>query len=200
MNGKRPFVIGLTGSIGTGKTTTARMFRDLGIPVWDADEAVRRLYEPGSDLVAEVARDYPDLLSDGKIDRAKLKHLIDDDPDVLSWIEARVHPRVKDDRTAFIEQTEDPIVVLDIPLLFETGADKAADFVLVVSIDPETQRDRVLSRGDMTAKQFEFILSRQMPDTEKRQRADLVIETSSVEHVRQEIEYLLNEIRGNHIA
>lgn len=165
--------LGLTGSIGMGKSTTAQMFRDLGVPVWDADAAVHRLYQGAA--VGPVGALCPDAVNDGHIDRAALKRWIARDPSALQQLEAVVHPLVVADRKAFINASDSPVVVLDIPLLFETGA--KVDGVLVVTAPPDVQRARVLARPGMDDAQLDRILARQMPDAEKRSRADFVIET-----------------------
>jgi dephospho-CoA kinase len=184
--------LGLTGSIGMGKSTTAQMFRDLGVPVWDADAAVHRLYEGAA--VAPVGALCPDAVKDGRIDRAALKDWIARDPAALAKLEAVVHPLVAADRAAFIAQADAPLVVLDIPLLFETGAD--VDGVLVVSASPDMQRARVLDRPGMDAAQFERILARQMPDAEKRARADFVIETLDMDSTRAAVQNLVSKLGG----
>ena len=169
------FRLGLTGSIGMGKSTTGRMFTDLGHPLWDADAAVHRLYAPGGAAVVPVADAFPGALKQDAIDRAALKAALAADPGALKRLESIVHPLVAADRAAFIDAARADgarIVVLDIPLLFETGGAADMDGVAVVSTDAETQRKRVMARPGMTAQTFAMILSRQMPDTEKRARAD----------------------------
>ncbi|MCC5983093.1 MAG: dephospho-CoA kinase [Rhodobacteraceae bacterium] len=191
----RPFLLGLTGSIGMGKTTTAQMFRDAGIPVWDADAAVHRLYGPGGAAVAPVAALCPEAATAGGIDRAALKRWIAADDSALARLEAVVHPLVARDRTAFIDaRASAPLIVLDIPLLFETGADRFCDATLVVSAPPEAQRARVLARPGMTEAQFRTILARQMPDAEKRARATHVIETRDLESTRAAVQALVAQI------
>jgi dephospho-CoA kinase len=184
--------LGLTGSIGMGKSTTAQMFRDLGVPVWDADAAVHRLYQ--SEAVQPVGALCPDSVKDGRIDRAALKDWIARDPTALAKLEAVVHPLVAADRAAFIARADAPLVVLDIPLLFETGAD--VDGVLVVTAPPDMQRARVLARPGMDAAQFERILARQMPDAEKRVRADFVIETLDMDSTRAAVQDLVAKLGG----
>ncbi|MCC1480964.1 dephospho-CoA kinase [Roseibaca sp. Y0-43] len=184
--------LGLTGSIGMGKSTTAQMFRDLGVPVWDADAAVHRLYQGAA--VAPVGALCPEAVQDGRIDRAALKDWIARDPSALAKLEAVVHPLVAADRAAFIAQADGPLVVLDIPLLFETGAN--VDGVLVVTAPPDVQRARVLARPGMDAAQLERILARQMPDAEKRARADFVIETLDMDSTRAAVQDLVVKLGG----
>jgi dephospho-CoA kinase len=172
-------VLGLTGSIGMGKTTTAALFAAEGIPVWDADAAVHRLYARGGAAVAPLAAAFPAAVSQGAVSRAALKAVIAADPAALARIEAIVHPLVAADRAAFLAGQSAPVVLLDIPLLFETGADTMVDATVVVSAPAEEQRARVLARPGMTDADFERILARQMPDAEKRARADYVIDTTT---------------------
>ena len=197
----RPFLLGLTGSIGMGKSTTARMFVDEGIPVWDADSTVHRLYSKGGAAVSPIQGICPQAVVDGAVDRQKLKEWIAADPNALGMIEKIVHPLVGADRKRFIEQAAargEGLVVLDIPLLFETGSDKSVDATLVVSVPLDVQRNRVLDRDGMTEAQFQMILSRQMPDSEKRARATYVIETLTLESVRAAVRALINKIGTNH--
>lgn len=192
----KPFLIGLTGSIGMGKSTTAAFFAEEGVPVWDADQAVHRIYGKGGAAVDAVRNLRPDAVKDGAIDRSALKDWIVDDPAALTQLEQVVHPIVAADRRAFIERADAPILLLDIPLLFETGADAGMDATVVVSCSPEEQRRRVLARGTVSKKQFEMILAKQMPDAEKRARADYVILTETLDSARVAVQSVLAEIRG----
>ncbi len=196
MTRKPPIVIGLTGSVGMGKSTTAAMFAEEGIPVWDADECVHRLYEKGGAAVAAIANLRPDAVVDGEVNRAALKSWIAEDPDALGRIEAIVHPLVADDRARFLAGVDADIAVVDIPLLFETGGDSAVDLAVVVSAPADIQRDRVLQRPGMTEAQFVAIKAKQMPDAEKRALADVVIPTTSLEASRRAVQELIETIRG----
>lgn len=193
------FRLGLTGSIGMGKSTTARMFADSGCAVWDADAAVHRLYARGGAAVAPLARAFPGAVREGAICREALKRIIRKDPAALPRIEAIVHPLVACDRKAFLDAQSAPITVLDIPLLFETGAERYLDATAVVTATPEEQRARVLARGTLDAGQFEAILKKQMPDDEKRARADYVIETDSMDHARAQVRAIIEDIRRNRL-
>lgn len=191
----RPFRLGLTGSIGMGKSTTAAMFLEEGIPVWDADAAVHRLYAPGGEAVAPLAALCPAALRDGGIDRAALKDWIATDASALARIEAVVHPLVAADRAVFLDGTSSDIVVLDIPLLFEKGSEAEMDATLLVTAPPEVQRARVMARPGMTEAQFATILARQMPDADKRARATHIIETLSVDAARAAVRALIAHLR-----
>ena len=195
----RPFLLGLTGSIGMGKSTTAKMFADAGVPVWDADATVHALYAQGGAAVAPIGALFPQAVVDGAVDRGALKEVIAADKQALSRLESIVHPLTAQSREAFIhDHRAADLVLLDIPLLYETGADKLCDAVLVVSAPPEVQRARVLDRGTMDAAQLDLILSRQIPDAEKRARANHVIETQSLEQTRAAVQALIAKIRGRH--
>jgi dephospho-CoA kinase len=173
-------MVALTGSLAMGKSETARMFAELGSPVFDADAEVHRLYALGGAAVAPVAEAFPEALLDGAIDRARLSALLLADPARLPRLEAIVHPLVRAAEQHFLDaarQARQPFVILDIPLLFETGRDSAMDRVIVVSTSPEIQRRRALARPGMTEEKFARLLSRQTPDADKRARADFIVET-----------------------
>ncbi len=193
-----PFRLGLTGSIGMGKSTTAAMFADEGLSVWDADAAVHRLYAPGGAAVAPLAALWPDARQHGTIDRGQLRAWIARDPTALAQIETIVHPLVAADRAAFVATTTTDIVVLDIPLLFETGAQAQMDATLLVTAPPAVQRARVMARPGMTDAQFAVILSRQMPDAQKRGFATHIVETLSETAVRAYVASLIAYLRGSH--
>lgn len=188
-------VLGLTGSIGMGKSTTAQMFRDAGVPVWDADATVHRLYAPGGAAVAPVAALVPAALAaDGGIDRAALRAALAADPGLIAALDAIVHPLVAQDRAAFLQGTAAEIVVLDVPLLYEVGGAAHCDAVVVVSAPAEVQRERVLARG-LSEAEFRVILGRQMPDAEKRARSDYVIETTDYQTARDGVAAVLAALR-----
>ena len=188
------YKLGLTGSIGMGKSTTAKMFADEGVPVWDADAVVHRLYARNGVASRLVLRLYPDVIVDGAIARHLLRQKIAVDPAVLDAIQAIVHPLVAADRAAFLLVNPAPIAVLDIPLLFETNAQAQCDGIIVVTAPANVQRQRVLDRGQMTAAEFDMILSRQMPDAEKKRRATWVIETVSFDVARKAVQAILAEV------
>ncbi|MBE2275591.1 MAG: dephospho-CoA kinase [Rhodobacteraceae bacterium] len=192
------FRLGLTGSIGMGKSTTAAMFRDEGVPVWDADAAVHRLYAQGGAGAAALARDFPDAVTGGVVSREALKTILARDPRRLSRLEALVHPLVAADRDSYLAETASNLVVLDIPLLFEKGTDLMCDASLLVTAPPALQHARVLARPGMTEAQFHLILSRQMPDPEKRARASHIVETLSLDQVRAYVRALIDHIRASH--
>ena len=188
--------LGLTGSIGMGKSTTAQMFADEGLPVWDADAAVHRLYAKGGAAITPIGHAFPSAIVEHAVSRDRLKALISDDPYALEKIESIVHPLVAEDRAAFLSDTDANVTVLDIPLLFETGADAQMDATVCVTVPPETQKARVMDRGTMTEEQFRTILSKQLPDKEKRARADYVIVTDTLEHARAQVQNVLEDIQG----
>ncbi len=178
-----------------GKSTTTKMFADQGCAVWDADAAVHRLYAKGGAAVGPIALIFPGVIENGAVSREKLKQLIVVDPDALPQIEALVHPLVAQDRQAFLQNLKDGIAVLDVPLLFETGADKQMDAVACVTVAPEIQKARVMERGNMTEAQFDALLNKQMPDAEKRARSNYIIETDTPDHARAEVEAVINDIK-----
>ena len=192
----RPFILGLTGSIGMGKSTVAAMFRELGVPVFGADEEVHRMEGPGGLLVPAVEVAFPGTTGPTGVDRAKLGALVFHDPDAMTRLERIVHPAVAAERQAFlIEHAGARLVVFDIPLLFEKRRAESVDAVLVVSASPEVQRARVLSRSGMDAERFATVLERQMSDAEKRARADFVIATGdSLEATRVEVARLVENL------
>ena len=194
------FKLGLTGSIGMGKTTTATMFAEAGLPVWDADAAAHRLYARGGMAVEPLRNLCPDAHADGAIDRGALKRWIRSDPAALGEIERVVHPMVRADRDDFIRASGAEIVVLDIPLLYETGADADMDAVVVVSAPSDVQRARVLARPGMTEAALAAILERQMPDAQKRARADYVVETTTLDGARGAVHNILKDVRERIIA
>lgn len=185
--------LALTGSIGMGKSTVAAMFADAGIPVFDADATVRALQGPGGRLVPLIEARFPGTTKQGAVDRDALSAAVLHDPDELAALEAIVHPAVHHERTRFIvEHGNAPALLFDIPLLFETGGDAAFDHVIVVSAPAALQRERVLARPGMTQAKMEHILSRQLPDADKRARADFVIDTSGpLEATRAQVERIL---------
>ena len=185
--------LALTGSIGMGKSTVAAMFAEFGIPTFDADAVVRQLQGPGGKLVPLIEARVPGTTRDGVVDREALSAAVLGDRDELAALEAIVHPAVHHERTRFIvEHGDAPALLFDIPLLFETGGDQAFDKVIVVSAAPEQQRKRVLARPGMTPEKFEQILARQMPDAEKRERADFVVDTSgNLDKTRDQVKAIL---------
>jgi dephospho-CoA kinase len=187
--------LGLTGSIGMGKSTTAQMFAEEGCDLWDADAAVHRLYGPGGAAVGPIGAEFPGAVFENAISRAALRDIISDDPTALKRIEAIVHPLVAQDRAEFLAASSSQIVVLDIPLLYETGGDAFVDAVVVVSTSPEEQKRRVLDRGTMTLDTFNTILAKQTPDAEKRKRADFVIRTDTLEDTRQQVKAVIKTLK-----
>jgi dephospho-CoA kinase len=188
-------VLGLTGSIGMGKSTTAKLFAEAGVPVYDADATVHRIYE--GEAVPAIEAAFPGTTANGKVDRERLSAKVVHDAAAIKRLEQIVHPMLRAYHQAFLDQAEQsgaPVAVVDIPLLFETGGEKRVDAVVVVSTTPETQRERILARDNMTAEKLDAILARQLPDAEKRKRADFVVDTShGLEPVRTRIREILAE-------
>ncbi|MCP1911426.1 dephospho-CoA kinase [Bradyrhizobium elkanii] len=189
-------IVGLTGSIGMGKSTTAKLFMEAGVPVYDADAAVHQLYEGEAAPAIEAA--FPGATAGGKVDRAKLSARVVHDPAAMKQLEQIVHPMLGASRQKFFADAEaagNPIVVVDVPLLFETGGEKRVDAVVVVTTSPELQRERVLARGTMDAAKLDAIIAKQMPDAEKRKRADFIVDTShGLDPVRARIRDILAEV------
>ena len=196
MNAKRPFILGLTGSIGMGKSAVAQMLIDLGVPVFDADAAVHELQGPGGMLLEEIEVEFPGTTGPEGVDRQMLGAAVFGDKAALARLEAIVHPAVGAMRAQFLKDNADKrLIVFDIPLLFEKGGTKEIDAVAVVSAPPELQRERVLARPGMTEGKFERILGLQVPDSEKRRRADYVIDTGvSLTETREEVARLVKAI------
>lgn len=196
---EKPFVIGLTGSIGMGKSETAKLFGRLGIPVHDADATVHALYERGGRAVEAIARAFPATVRDGRVDRAALAKEIGRDPTALAKLEAIVHPLVTEERKDFLDQSARngaEMVVFDIPLLFETGRESEVDAIVVVSAPEAVQRARVLARPGMTNERFETLGARQVPDAEKRAKADFVVETDrGIDDAFEQVKRIVAEIR-----
>jgi len=195
------FKLGLTGSIGMGKSTTANMFREAGIPVFDSDAVVHELYAKGGEAVPYIAAAFPNSVENGEVSRASLSKALQADPSGFDRLNAIVHPLVSDRRQAFLENARKrgaTIVVFDIPLLFETGGETSVDGVLAVTAPADVQRARVLARGGMTQEKFKQILTRQTPDAEKRKRADFLIDTSlGLEAARKSVEELIAKLKNN---
>jgi len=189
-------ILGLTGSIGMGKSTTAKLFAEAGVPVYDADATVHRVYE--GEAVPAIEAAFPGTTSNGKVDRAKLSATVVHDPAAIQRLEQIVHPMLRSYHQKFLQDAEQagaPVVVMDVPLLFETGGEKRVDAVVVVTTAPEVQRERILARGTMTAEMLDAILARQTPDAEKRRRADFVVDTShGLDPVRVRIRDILAEV------
>src|SRR5436190_18033360 len=186
-------ILGLTGSIGMGKSTTAKLFAEAGVPVYDADARVHQVYEGEAAPAIEAA--FPGTTADGKVDRKKLAARVVYDPAAIRQLEQIVHPMLGASRQKFFDDAERAgvaVVVVDVPLLFETGGEKRVDAVVVVTTSPELQRERVLARGTMDAEKLDSIIARQMPDAEKRKRADFVVDTShGLDAVRAQIKDIL---------
>jgi dephospho-CoA kinase len=200
MTAERPLLVGLTGSIGMGKTETAGMFARLGIPVYDADAAVHRFYAPGGEAVAAIAAAFPECVDGGQVDRACLSAKVRADPAALARLEAIMHPLVAHDQEVFITRAAADgaeIAVLDIPLLFESGAAARVNAVVAVTAPNEIQRARVLARPGMSEELLELILARQLPDVDKRKRADFVVETDKgMSHAFEQVKRIVSELRA----
>ncbi len=190
------FALGLTGSIGMGKSTTAQMFIDEGCALWDADAAVHRLYGKGGAAVGPMGEAFPEAIIDGAVSRDALKRIIAADTTALKRIEAIVHPLVAADRAEFRDDATVDVLVFDIPLLFETGGDAAMDAVACVSIPADEQKRRVMDRGTMTEVQFEQIRAKQMPNDEKCARSDFVIITDTLDHACAQVQDIVRQIRA----
>lgn len=191
-------ILGLTGSIGMGKTTTAKMFAKYGIPVWEADTSVHKLYSKEGEAVELFKEKLPSSIVNNEVSRAELKKLINDDERNLKTIETLIHPLVSNDRKRFVKAAEKkniPLIVLDIPLLFEKGHEKSVDYIAVVSVTKETQRKRVLKRNTMTPEMVEKILGIQMSDAEKRQKADFVIITDTLEQAEIKVLEIITKLK-----
>ena len=199
-NSGRMIILGLTGSIGMGKSTTAAMFAAEGAPVYDADAEVHALYAPGGAAVAPIEAAFPGVVVDGAVDRARLSERVVGKPEEMARLEAIVHPLVGATRGAFFEKATAAgadVVVLDIPLLFETGGEKRVDAVVVVSAPAALQRQRVLERPGMDEAKLDAILARQMADSEKRARAHYIIDTGQgLEHARAQVKEVLAKVRA----
>jgi dephospho-CoA kinase len=189
-------ILGLTGSIGMGKSTTAKLFAEAGVPVYDADAAVHKIYEGEAAPAIEAA--FPGTTAGGKVDRVKLSAQVLHNPAAIKQLEQIVHPMLGASRQKFLDDAERsgaPVAVVDVPLLFETGGEKRVDAVVVVTTSPEAQRERILARDNMTGEKLDAILARQLPDAEKRKRADFVVDTShGLDPVRVRIRDILAEV------
>lgn len=189
-------LLGLTGSIGMGKSTTAKLFQEAGVPVYDADATVHKIYE--GEAVPAVEAAFPGSTANGKVDRQKLSAMVVNNAEAMKRLETIVHPMLRSHQLKFLSDAETsgaPVAVLDVPLLYETGGETRVDAVVVVTTGPEIQRERILARDNMTAEKLDAILSRQLPDEEKRKRADFVVDTShGLEPVRARIDEILREV------
>lgn len=199
MASKRPLHVGLTGSIGMGKSETAKMFTQLGVPVYDADAAVHRLYQTGGAAVAPIEAAFPGTVRDGAVDRVELSKHVTGNHDATQRLQAIVYPLMADERRKFLEDANKKgadIVVFDVPLLFETRGESNMDAVVVVSAPSHIQRERVLARPGMTEEKFDYLHSRQMPDEEKRAKAHFVVVTDKgLEHAFDQVKMILTVLR-----
>lgn len=195
---KRPLTIGLTGSIGMGKSTVAAMFEAAGVPIFDADASVRAMQGPGGELVPAIEEAFPGSTGPEGVDREALGKQVFADKDALERLEAIVHPAVGVRRAGFVADTAgEPMILFDVPLLFEGGGHEAVDVIVVVSAHPDIQRERVLARPGMTSEKFEHILGLQTPDAEKRERADYVIDTgTTLDETRVQVSALIDELKA----
>ena len=193
------FRLGLTGSIGMGKSTTAKFFENAGCALGDADAAVHRLYAKDGKAVQPIRKAFPNVVLNGFVSRDLLKKELELTSNGFEKLEAIVHPLVAQDRETFINQSSADILVFDIPLLFETGGDKFMDAIVCVTVDSTIQKQRVLARSTMTEKQLQSILKRQMPISEKLVKSDYVIETETLEHAEQQVGAVLKDIRENRL-
>ena len=188
-------ILGLTGSIGMGKSTTAKLFAEAGVPVYDADATVHTVYQ--GEAVPAIEAAFPGTTADGKVDRARLSAKVVHDPAGMQRLEQIVHPMLRAYHQKFLDEVEQsgaPVAVVDVPLLYETGGEKRVDAVVVVTTSPEVQRERILARDNMTAEKLDAILARQLPDAEKRKRADFIVDTShGLDPVRARIRDILQE-------
>jgi dephospho-CoA kinase len=192
----RPYVIGLTGGIGMGKSETAKLFAAEGVAVHDSDAAIARLYAKGGAAVEAIAKAFPGTVKDGAVDRAALSARVVSDPAALIRLEALVHPLVQQDRKDFLKNSPAPIILFDIPLLFEIGAEREMDAVVVATAPEPVRRARVLARPGMTAEKFESLKARQLDDAKKRQQAHYVVMTDKgLEHAREQVKMILADIK-----
>ena len=200
MNLKNTIILGLTGSIGMGKTTTAKMFSDYGIPVWDADTTVHQLYQDDESAIKIFQDKIPQVVLNNQVNREALKNFIVEDKENLKKIEDIIHPLVAEHRADFLSKAKErkmPLVVLDIPLLFEKGNEAIVDYVVVVTVDAKTQKKRVLARNTMSEEMFYSILGKQMTDEEKQTRADFIIPTKSMVFARVKVKEIISNFVGS---
>ena len=190
------FRLGLTGSIGMGKTTTSNLFRDAGCEVWDADGAVHRMYQRGGRAVPFLKEAFPETVINNEVSRQKLIKILQKNPNNFSILERIIHPLVAKERNHFVKKAKSAVCVFDIPLLFETGSEKSMDAVACVVIDYDTQKQRVLGRGTMTLAQFTFISEKQLTTAEKINRSDYIITTDTLDNAKHQVAKILNDIKG----